>query len=77
MFVLSEEFPAEGFVLYREPTALVVGETKFSPTKPSFEDFVLLQQVDNSCLLVTLDLTSHGDDQERPGLDRRAHNRAF
>ena len=43
---------------------------------PSFEDSELLEQVDDSGL-VTLDPTSHGDDQERPGLDRRAHDGAF
>ncbi len=72
-----QEFPAERLTLYREPTSLVVGEAKFPPAKPSFEDSVLLESVDDSGLLVTLDPTSHGDDQERPGLDRRAHDRGF
>ncbi len=73
----GQEFPAKLLTLYREPTSLVVGEAKFPPAKPSFEDSVLLEQVDDSGLLVTLDPTSHGDDQERPGLDRRAHDGAF
>ena len=34
--------------------------TKLPPAKPSFEDFVLLEQVDHSGLLVTLDPTSDG-----------------
>ena len=70
-------FPAKRLTLYREPTSLVVCETKLPPAKPSFEDFVLLEQVDNSGLLVTLEPTSDGDDQQGQGLDRRAHDRGF
>ena len=73
----GQEFPAKLLTLYREPSSLVVGEAKFPPVKPSLEDSVLLDQVDDSGLLVTLDPTSHGDDQERPGLGRRAHDGAF
>ena len=40
-----QEFPAKRLTLYREPTSLVVCETKLPPAKPSFEDFVLLEQV--------------------------------
>ena len=43
-----QEFPAKRLTLYREPTSLVVCETKLPPAKPSFEDFVLLEQVDHS-----------------------------
>ena len=32
----GQEFPAKPLTLYREPTSLVVGETKFPPAKPSF-----------------------------------------
>ncbi len=60
-----------------QPTSLVVRETRFSPAKPSFEDSVLLEQVDDSGLLVTLEPTSDGDDQQGQGLDRRAHDRGF
>ena len=52
-----QEFPAKRLTLYREPTSLVVCETKLPPAKPSFEDFVLLEQVDHSGLLVTLEPT--------------------
>ena len=52
-------------------------ETKLPPAKPSFEDFVLLEQVDHSGLLVTLEPTSDGDHQQAQGLDRRAHDRGF
>ena len=38
---------------------------------------VLLEQVDDSGLVVTLDPTSHGDDQQRPRFCRRAHDGAF
>ena len=31
----GQEFPVEGVAFYREPPALVVGETMFSPTKGS------------------------------------------
>ena len=40
--------------------------------KPSLEDSVLFDQVDDSGLLLTLDPT--GDGGECPGLDRRAHD---
>ncbi len=60
-----QEFPTKRLTLYREPTSLVVCETKLPPAKPSFEDFVLLEQVDHSGLLVTLEPTSDGDDQTR------------
>ena len=72
-----QEFPAKRLTLYREPTSLVVCETKLPPAKSSFEDFVLLEQVDNSGLLVTLEPTSDGDDQQGQGLDRCAHDRGF
>ena len=72
-----QEFPAKRLTLYREPTSLVVCETKLPPAKPSFEDFVLLEQVDDSGLVVTLEPTSDGDDQQGQGLDRRAHDRGF
>ena len=55
-----QEFPARRLTLYREPTSLVVCETKLPPAKPSFEDFVLLEQVDDSGLVVTLEPTSDG-----------------
>ena len=57
-----QEFPAKRLTLYREPTSLVVCEAKLLPAKPSFEDSVLLEQVDHSGLLVTLEPTSDGDD---------------
>ena len=38
-----QEFPAKRLTLYREPTSLVVCETKLPPAKPSVEDFVLLE----------------------------------
>ena len=59
----GQEFPAESLTLDSEPTSLVVGEAKLPPVKPSFEDSVFLEQEDDSGLLVTLDPTSHGDDQ--------------
>ncbi len=68
---------AKLLTLYREPTPLVISEAKFPPAKPSFEDSVLLKQVDDSGLLLTLDPTSDGDDQQCHGLDRRAHDRGF
>ena len=70
-------FGHDGLTLYREPTSLGVRQAKLLPAKPSFEDFVLLEQVDNSSLLVTLEPTSDGDDQQGQGLDRRAHDRGF
>jgi serine/threonine protein kinase len=45
---VGQEFPSKLLTLYREPTSLVVGETKFPSRKPSFDDFVLLEQVDDS-----------------------------
>ena len=36
-------FPAKRLTLYRQPTSLVVCETKLPPAKPSFEDSVLLE----------------------------------
>ena len=57
----GQEFPAKRLTLYRKPTALVVREAKLPPAKPSFEDSVLLKQVDDSSLLVTLDPTSDGN----------------
>ncbi len=59
-----QEFPAEGFTLYRKPTSLVVREAKLPPAKPSFEDPILLEQVDYGGLLVTLNPASDGDDQQ-------------
>ncbi len=73
----SQEFPAERLTLHREPPPLVIREAKLPPAKPSFEDFVLLKQVDDSGLLLPLDPTSDGDDEECPGLDRRAHDGGF
>ena len=73
----SQEFPAERLTLYREPPPLVIREAKLPPAKPSFEDFVLLEQVDDRGLLLPLDPTSNGDDEECPGLDRRAHDGGF
>ena len=70
----GQEFPAERLTLCREPPSLVVGEAEFPPVKPSLEDSVLLDQVDDSGLLLTLDPTGDGDDEECPGLDRRAHD---
>ena len=55
-------------------TSLVVREAKLPPAKPSFEDSVLLKQVDHSGLLVTLDPTSDGNHQQCQGLDQRAHD---
>ena len=72
-----QEFPTKRLTLYREPTSLGVRQAKLLPAKPSFEDFVLLEQVDNSGLLVTLEPTSDGDDQQGQGLDWRAHDRGF
>ncbi len=73
----GQEFPAEGLTLYCEPASLVVREAKLPPAKPSFEDSVLLEQVDDSGLLLALNPTSDGDDQQCQGLDRRAHDRGF
>jgi len=73
----SQEFPAERLTLHREPPPLVIREAKLPPAKPSFEDFVLLKQVDDSGLLLPLDPTSDGDDEESLGLDRRAHDGGF
>ena len=39
----GQEFPAERFSLYGEPTSLVVGEAKPPPAETSLEDPVLLQ----------------------------------
>ena len=72
-----QEFLAKRLTLYREPTSLGVRQAKLLPAKPSFEDSVLLEQVDHSSLLVTLEPTSDGDDQQGQGLDRRAHDRGF
>ena len=72
-----QEFPAERLTLYREPTSLVVREAKLPPAKPSLEDSVLLEQVDDSGLLLTLDPTRHGDDQQCSRLDRCAHDGGF
>ena len=72
-----QEFPAKRLTLYREPMSLVVREAKLPPAKPSFEDSVLLEQVDDSRLLVTLDPTSDADHQPCQGLHRRAHDRGF
>ena len=41
-----QEFPAKRLTLYREPTSLVVRETKLPPAKPSLENSVLFEQVD-------------------------------
>ena len=73
----SQHFPAERLTLYREPPPLVIREAKLPPAKPSFEDSVLLEQISDSGLLLTLDPTGDGDDEECPGLDRRAHDGAF
>ena len=72
-----QEFPAKRLTLYREPTSLGVRQAKLLPAKPSFEDSVLLEQVDHSGLVVTLEPTSDGDDQQGQGLDRRAYDRGF
>ena len=40
---LTVPFPAKRLTLYRQPTSLVVCETKLPPAKPSFEDSVLLK----------------------------------
>ena len=58
----AKSFPAKRLTLYRQPTSLGVRQAKILPAKPSFEDFVLLEQVDHSSLLVTLEPTSDGDD---------------
>ena len=42
--------------------------------EPSLEDSVLLEQVDDSGQLLTLDPIGDGDDEECPELDRRAHD---
>ena len=57
-----QEFPAKRLTLYREPTSLGVRQAKLLPAKLSFEDSVLLEQVDHSSLLVTLEPTGDGDD---------------
>ena len=72
-----QEFPAKRLTRYREPMSLVVREAKLPPAKPSFEDSVLLKQVDDSGLLLTLDPTSDGNHQQCQGLERRAHDRGF
>ena len=72
-----QEFPAKRLTFYREQTAIGVCETKLSPAKPSFEDSVLLKQVDDSGLLVTLEPTSNGDHQQCQVLYRRTHDRGF
>ena len=59
----GQEFPAEGLALCGEPPAFVVRETESLPAEPSLQDAILLKQVDDSGPLVTLDPTSHGDDQ--------------
>ena len=72
-----QEPPAKRLTLHREPTSLGVRQTKLPPAKPSFEDSVLLEQVDDSGLLVTLDPTSDGNRQQCQGMDRRPHDRGF
>ena len=72
-----QESPAEGFALHRQPSPFVVRETESPPEEPSFEDLVLLKQVDDSGLLLPLDPTSDGNDEECQGLDRRAHDGGF
>ena len=52
-----QKFPAKRLTLYREPTSLVIRQTKLPPAKPSLEDSVLFEQVDDSRLLVTLEPT--------------------
>ncbi len=74
---VGHEFPAKLLTLYREPTSLVVREAKLPPAKPSFEDSVLLEQVDDRSLLLALDPTSDGGDQQCQGLDPRAHDGGF
>ncbi len=59
----AKSFRPRALPFYREKTPLVIGEAKFPPAKTSFEDSVLLEQIDDSGLLVALDPTSHGDDQ--------------
>ncbi len=75
--VFCQELPAKRFTRYRETTSLGVREAKLPPAKPSFENSVLLEQVDDSRLLVTLDPTSHGNHQQCQGLERRSHDRGF
>ena len=72
-----QQFPAKRLTLYCQTTPLVVRETKLPPAKPSFEDSVLLEQIDDSGLLVTLESSSDGAHQQCQGLDRRAHDRGF
>ena len=72
-----QEFPAKRLTLYRQPTSLAVCEAKLLPAEPSLEDSVLLKQVDDSSLLVTLEPTSDGNHQQCQGLDRRPHERVF
>ena len=49
----------------------------FDRQNKPLEDAVLLKQVVDDGLLVSLDPPSHGDYQERPGLDRGAHDDGF
>ena len=70
----GQQFPAERLTVCRELPPLVVGEAELPPVKPSLEDSALLDQVDDSGLLLTLDPTGDGDDEERPRLDSRAHD---
>ena len=72
-----QEFAAEGLALCREPSSLGVGEAQSSSTEPSSEDFVLLEQVGDSGLLVTVDPTGDGDRKECPGLNRDTHDGGF
>ena len=48
-------------------------------SKPHLDSFISAsaKQVNDSGLLVTLEPTSDGDDQQGQGLDRRAHDRGF
>ncbi len=49
-------------------------EPKLAPRyHPRTMKSLLLDQVDDSGLLLTLDPTGDGDDEECPGLDRRAY----
>ena len=67
---LLEDLSTEGLALYREPTAFIIGQPKSSATKLSLEDSVLLEQIVDDVLLVTVDPAGEGDQQELPWVER-------
>ncbi len=67
---VAQELSTERLAFHREPSSLVIGEAETLATELAFEDAVLLDEVINDILLVTVDPAGDGDQKELPRMKR-------